>query len=97
MIGDILEGMILEPLVESVRSEARHLLGEFEARTMRAVRRVRRAVVAAMVETLLWTIAAGLLLAAIIVFFSRFAPIELVLLAIAVVLGYGALLIRISR
>ena len=88
---------ILAPLVEAVRADAQNLFSDLEERARRAVDRLTRVVRLTLAEFALWFVAAGLLFTGIIVFLTRFFPVDAVLIGAALLLAYVAILIRMIR
>ena len=88
---------ITAPIVEAVRAEAEHLFSGIEEKARRAVNRFTRIIRFTLAEFALWSVAAGLFFAGIIVFLTRFFPADAVLIGTAFLLSYVALLIRMLR
>lgn len=85
------------PLLDTIRAEARRMLSDLEADARRALDRIMRAVRYALAEVLLWLFAAVFLLAGVLVFLTRFFPVDAVLIGTAFLLSYIALLVRMMR
>lgn len=88
---------ILTPLVEVVRAEAQNLLSDIEEKARGAINRLTRAVRLTLAEFALWMVATGLLFSGILVFLTRFFPVDGVLVGAALLLAYVALMIRMIR